>query len=144
MENMEKNTQEAERTFTQDEVNKIVQDRLSRERAKGENGDTVNADRSRELEERERQLQQREKEFQAKEIERYMTSNNYPVELLDIIKYTDLPSLEENLKKLADFGNTFTRSYEEKNGIFKAHFTKKLTSGGSTLYDPVGEAFKLR
>lgn len=143
MENMEKNTLDAERTFTQDEVNKIVQERLSRERAKVENGDTVSADRIHALEDREKQLQQREMEFQAKEIEHYMDSNGYPAELLDIIRYSDFKTLEENLNKLAEHRDTFSRAYEKKNGVQRAYFTKHIKSTGGSDYDPVGKAFKL-
>lgn len=78
-----------DRTFSQDDVNRIVGDRLAKEKAKT---DAALADR-------ESELVQRELMFEGKEI---LTEKKLPVELLDILRYTDKKTLEQSITKFEE------------------------------------------
>ncbi len=83
-------TQEMEKTFTQDEVNKIVSDRLSRDRAKN----------AADLAEREQELLSRELAMTAKE---KLAENGLPKDLANILKYSDEKTLDaaiDTIKRL--------------------------------------------
>lgn len=73
-----------EKTFTQEDVNKIVSDRLAREKAKGEAA----------LAEREQQLAQRELLFTAKE---RLAQMGLPAELLDVLNLSSQEAMEKAL-----------------------------------------------
>lgn len=72
-----------ERTFTQQEVDEIVKNRLARERKRAGSGEDTRSDRERSLDERELHLMARERLF----------DEGMPSELADILKYTDEESL---------------------------------------------------
>ena len=76
-----------ETTFTQDQVNKIVSDRLAREKAKSEAA----------LAEREQQLAQRELLLTAKE---KLTESGLPVELLDALNVSSPEAMEKAITTL--------------------------------------------
>ena len=76
-----------ETTFTQDQVNKIVSDRLAREKAKSEAA----------LAEREQQLAQRELLLTAKE---KFTESGLPVELLDALNVSSPEAMEKAITTL--------------------------------------------
>lgn len=76
------------KTFTQEEVNRIVQDRLARER-RG-TGQTI--------EERELDLTRRENRMKCAE---KLTEAGYPKELLDILDTSNAETFMENVGKLA-------------------------------------------
>lgn len=76
----------AQRTFTQEEVNKIVSERLKREQNKRVD--------SYEYETRLKELTERENKFSCKE---FVKSNGYSEELLEILDTSDV----ENFKKTA-------------------------------------------
>lgn len=73
-----------EKTFSQDDVNRIVGERLAKERAKGEAA----------LAEKEQQLAQRELLLTAKE---KLTENGLPVELVDALNVSSPEALEKAL-----------------------------------------------
>ena len=73
-----------ETTFTQEQVNKIVSDRLAREKVKSEAA----------LAEREQQLAQRELLLTAKE---KLTESGLPVELLDALNVSSPEAMEKSL-----------------------------------------------
>lgn len=85
MENMEHNvntqqgSQEPEKTFTQGEVNKIVQDRLARER------DSL----AKSFEKREAELKDKEALWNAKEL---LKEHNLPEQFLDVVKNAENPA----------------------------------------------------
>ena len=84
------------KTFTQEEVNRIVQDRLARDR-KSRNLDNdmepeSGTDRERSLEQRELHLMAREKLFE----------EGLPSQLADILKYSDEKSLEAAIKAIKE------------------------------------------
>lgn len=72
------------KTFSQDDVNRIVGERLAKEKAKGEAA----------LAEREQQLAQRELLLTAKE---KLTENGLPVELVDALNVSSPEALEKAL-----------------------------------------------
>lgn len=74
--------EEQGKTFSQEDVNRIVGERLAKEKAKNES----------DWQQREQDLQRRELQMTAKE---YLSEKNMPVELLDALNYTD----EETLQK---------------------------------------------
>ena len=73
-----------EKTFTQEQVNQIISDRLARDRTKGEAA----------LAEREQQLAQRELLLTARE---KLTENGLPVELVDALNVSSPEALEKAL-----------------------------------------------
>lgn len=73
-----------EKTFTQEQVNQIISDRLARDRAKGEAA----------LAEREQQLAQRELLLTARE---KLTESGLPVELVDALNVSSPEALEKAL-----------------------------------------------
>ncbi|HOO07131.1 MAG TPA: hypothetical protein PLH83_11700 [Ruminococcus sp.] len=85
----EDNDGKAERTFTQEEVNKIVSDRLAKERSKNE------ATKNSADEKRAAELTERENKLTCKE---YLLDKDYPLELLERLDTKD----PEEFKKSAD------------------------------------------
>lgn len=78
------------RTFTQDDVNRIVGERLAKEKAKTEQ----------ELSQREAELSKRELTLKAKEI---MMNRKMPIELLEAVNYTDEKTLNKSLDIIYDY-----------------------------------------
>ena len=78
------------KTFTQDEVNRIVSDRLKREHEK------MNEQPS-ETEQREKELLNRENKMSCKE---YIAENGYSSELLDLFNTDNVDEFKENISKL--------------------------------------------
>ena len=75
-----------EKTFTQDDVNRIVQERLAKEKAKN-GGDTDFA-------KREQELAQRELHMSAKEL---LSEKGLPVQLSDALNCTSKETLEKSI-----------------------------------------------
>lgn len=117
--------EQSEKLFSQDEVNRIVSDRLARDRR--ERGTQQEDPKEKALNERESRLDCRE----------YLTDKGYPAELLDILDTADA----EKFKAAAD---KLTALYGGNNG--KAHFvnpprfTAPASRGGAP--DPFADAFK--
>ena len=84
----EDNGTQAERTFTQEEVNKIISERLARERGKTEL--TPEEQKSKELDTRESRLDCKE----------FLINNNYPTELLDIIDASNTEEFKVKVEKV--------------------------------------------
>ena len=74
--------------FTQEEVNRIVSDRLARERAKSEPSP---------LDEREQAIKAREAKFDCRE---YIKSSGLPESLLDVFDTSDAETFKKNVEKL--------------------------------------------
>ena len=84
------NGKAAEKTFTQEEVNRIVSDRLARERTKAQQPTPVD--------EREQALALRENALNCREfIEK---NKNYPPELLDLLDTSDFEGFKSMAEKL--------------------------------------------
>lgn len=85
-EQQQQNSNTEGRTFTQDEVNRIVSERLNKEKGK------INADREAEYSKREEELDQRELRLHARET---LTERNMPNELLDVLNYSSKEELDK-------------------------------------------------
>lgn len=82
------------RTFTQEDVDRIVQDRLSRERKKFQPQEPDP------LEQREQELKQREMAFDIKEL---LNNEKYPAELADILQYSNMDEFKKQYEALKQF-----------------------------------------
>lgn len=112
--NTENNTQQGEnRTFTQDDVNRIVQDRLAKERGK----------RSDELAAKEAELCQREFKINATEA---LKSKGLPVELLDALNCKDMESFNKSVEIIGDYINQIKTEEEIKDN--RVRFTTPISS----------------
>lgn len=119
------------KSFTQEEVDRIVQDRLARERKKHQPSEPDP------LEEREQALAKREAAMGVKEL---LKTEGHPMELADILDYKDLDDFKKKYEALKEFlvnPNAPT-----------IQFTKRLNQGGSMYEDTADEklrkAMKLR
>lgn len=82
--------EEQGKTFSQEDVNRIVGERLAKEKAKNES----------DWQQREQDLQRRELQMTAKE---YLSEKNMPVELLDALNYTDEETLQKSVEIIEKF-----------------------------------------
>lgn len=78
------------KTFSQEDVNRIVGERLAKEKAKNES----------DWQQREQDLQKRELRMTAKE---YLNEKNIPVELLNALNYTDEETLQKSVEIIEKF-----------------------------------------
>lgn len=85
-----------ERTFSQDDVNRIVQERLAKEKAKGNN--------EAEFAKREQELAQRELLLNAKEV---LSEKSLPVQLLDALNCTDKETMEKSISIIETIFNEY-------------------------------------
>lgn len=97
-----------ERTFTQEDVNRILGERLAKEKAKT-NNDT-------DFSKREQELAQRELRLTAKES---LTEKNLPVQLLDALNCADKETMEKSISTIETIFNEY-----------KANATKQMTFRG--------------
>ncbi len=123
------NTETVEKTFTQDEVNRIVSERLARERDK----------RTVELDEREKTLRQRELAVIARE---KLEEAGLNKELCDVLRFDDETALDEAISKLRNIKG-FNAEKPEKSGQKKVIENKLPPVGDVDFPDPFREAFKL-
>ncbi len=115
-----------EKTFTQEEVNNIVQERLARERAKNEPTPA---------ELREKELTARENKMSCKE---YIAAQKYPSELLDLFDTADMEQFKGNVEKMKEL---FPRIFMSPGKIPIA--VRGCSLGGVTKPDPIAAAFRL-
>ena len=120
-----------QKTFTQDDVNRIVQERLAKERSKGNDNDELTK-RAAELDLRERKLTAREK----------LRENGLPDYLVDALNMnTDedfQKSMEAILKMKGETGNN------EPKPIKRGHLIGMVQSMGTKVDDPTRVAFGLK
>lgn len=114
-----------DKTFTQEELNRIVSKRLTEEKLKGE------AD----LSKREQELKQREFKFKAKEI---LTANNMPEGLMNAFNCSDEESLNRSIKMVKEYADECVKSKVEIRRVGTG-FTKSKEFGS----DPVRAAMGL-
>lgn len=109
-----------ERLFTQAEVDKIVTDRLNRERKKtaAESSETSITERETELSNRENALACRE----------YITSNNLPAALLEVLNTTSVDAFKACAEKIRPYFSaktpttrTFSSSPSLSGGVSKSN-----------------------
>lgn len=119
--------QGGERTFTQEEVNRIVADRLARERAKTEPSPA---------DEREQALKAREAKLDCRE---YLDAQGYPATLLDVLDSSDTAKFKASVEKLVKAFPALIGAQRPTFEGWKPGEGSKPRSGGP---DPIAEAFK--
>ena len=97
MDNMNNNPATGERTFTQEQVNAIVSERLNKEKQKGE---SALAEREKQFAEREQQLANREALIDLKD---KLKEKGLPAELLPVLNVQDKEALKTALDALDDY-----------------------------------------
>ena len=110
--------------FTQDEVNRIVSDRLARERAKAEPEDT-----------REAALKARENRLDCRE---FLSDKKYPVELLDILPTADVETFKGSVERLAEL----FRNMEYDGPTITVDLAGPLGGSSCSRPTPIADAFK--
>lgn len=122
------NADQAGKMFTQDEVNKIVSDRLARDREKRSAQQQEDA--------KESALKARESRLDCRE---YLSEKKYPAELLDVLDTSDVEKFKAAADKIqAMFG------LESKAARFadQRRFDDNRHPQGGFRIDPIAEAFK--
>lgn len=115
------------RTFTQEEVNRIVADRLARERAKAEPSPA---------DEREQALKARESKLDCRE---YLSGEKLPAELADILDTSDAEAFKANVKRLAGLFH----SGRPSGSVMRISTGGPLGDSGATgKGDAIADAFK--
>jgi hypothetical protein len=94
--------QDTEKVFTQADVNRIIGERLSRDKLRG----------SEEFERRETELAERELKFTAKQL---LSEKGLPTELAEILKLEDEKSVTEAIELLAKLMGTREKTETLKN-----------------------------
>lgn len=118
------------KTFTQEEVNRIVSDRLARDRER----------RTAELDEREKAVKARELAVIAVE---KLTAAGLPKEMAGVLKYDDEKTLEEAIEKISKiqgFDGGKRTSKDEGKKIFIPNPLPPQSPGYD--FDPVKNAFR--
>lgn len=95
--------QQEERTFTQEEVNEIVQKRLARERERAGAGT--------ETTDKERLLEERELKVMAKEV---LLNEGLPSSLADVLKFSDEKTLKEAIETIKNLEDKPQKAWAEK------------------------------
>ena len=109
--------------FTQEDVNRIVGERLARAKK-----DAGLADQEQALKAREARLDCRE----------YLVTHNHPAELLDILDSSDAEVFKANVEKIQKL---FGHASSTKSGAVTFDWTAPITGAG-TARDPIADAFK--
>jgi len=112
-----------EKTFTQEDVNRIVGERLAKEKAKN----SGEAD----LAKREQELAQRELHMSAKEL---LSEKGLPVQLFDALNCTDKEAMEKSIGTIEKIFN------EYKANATKQHIFKGFQPGASGKVSGAGAA----
>jgi hypothetical protein len=121
---------EQPKTFTQDEVNAIVSERLSREKAKLNN----------QFAEREAEITARENRLECKE---FLKLSGYPEKLIDIYNTEDAESFKNNVDKLMKtFPEITTASQLQKPTLDGFHPAQSGQGSPSMREDEEGKILK--
>lgn len=119
-------------TFTQEDVNRIVSERLAREREKA-------------AEERMKQdpIDQREKELAAREAavscKEYIAEKNYPAEMLELFDTSDADRFKTQADKMLEL---FPELDPKTPKVEIPKFTKETSGRPFKSPDPIAEAFR--
>ena len=119
--------QGGERTFTQEEVNRIVADRLARERAKAEPSPA---------DEREQALKAREAKLDCRE---YLDAQGYPAALLDVLDSSDTAKFKASVEKLV---KAFPALIGAQRPTFEGWKTGESRRSSGGCPDPIAAALK--
>lgn len=124
-------SQEGNKTFTQDEVNRIVSDRLNREKGK------INEEREATYSKREEELIKREFLLKAREI---LSEENLPSELIGALNCMD----EEAFLKSIDTIKKYISPTENKTQETRYKMVYTPNAGSVSIPDPVRKAMGLK
>lgn len=116
------------RTFTQDEVNRIVSERLAHEREK--------LQASAKDSEREKALAAREARLDCRE---YLDTKGYPAALLDVLDSSDTARFKASVEKLV---KAFPALIGAQRPTFEGWKPGESTRRGGAAPDPIAAAFK--
>lgn len=110
--NMENNNtaEQQEKTFTQEEVNRIIQERLARVKNKDSGTDPGEAEQGNELEERETSVTLRESRVECRE---FVAEKGYNKELLEILDTSDPEKFKSQVERLVELNGS-----QEKKKIY--------------------------
>ena len=132
--NVNNNPDNGAKTFTQDEVNRIVSERLARDRDA----------RKAELDEREKAVKARELAVMAAE---KLAAAGLPKDLSAVLKYDDEASLDAAITQLSNMKGFKDGNKEPKPGELKQVIENKLPKPyypyPDRKSDPIREAFRL-
>lgn len=117
------------KTFTQDDVNRIVQERLAKERGKG----------NEELEKRVAELDLRERKLNAVEA---LRKNGLPDYLVEALNISTDEAFKTSMDAIVKLKEETKGSASEPQPVGKIGFPGKIT-GGSVGSDPLRSAFGL-
>lgn len=147
-----KEEKQSEKTFTQDEVNKIVADRLAREQKLAEKREEeakklakMNAEeklkyeqeqREKQFAERERAIEVRELTAQAKEI---LSEKNLPLDLHTILNYKDADTVSESIKVVEKAIQVAVENKVEER--LKGHAPKVNTSTTKSAFERMQDKY---
>lgn len=123
--NTNPNPNAGEKTFTQEQVNAIISERLAKERAKGE---SAFAEKEQQFAERERQLANREALIDLKD---QLKEMGLPAELLPVLNVQDKAALTTALDAL----KAYIETEKEKNKHYKVFEPNVLKKGDPYGYD---------
>lgn len=131
-------TQEGEKTFTQDEVNRIVEKRLNRERSRLNGLLKEDDPREAALADRERAVAIKELQADAREA---LAAKGIPAEALELLNYTDKESCDKSMEAVKNLMDTVIGKTAEK--FIKGDAPPR--KGPSTLdeTDAIKAAFRL-
>ncbi len=123
-------TQQSEKTFTQEDVNRIVQERLAKERSKGTgNSDDEITKRAAELDQRERKIKAREE----------LSKNGLPDYLVDALNINTDEDLQKSMEAIIKMKG---ETGEQPHIVGKFSPIGNVGAAGSPN-DPIRKAFGL-
>lgn len=120
-----------EKTFTQEDVNRIVQERLAKEKAKN-NGDS-------DFVKREQELMQRELHMSAKEM---LSEKGLPIQLFDALNCKDEETLKKSISTIETIFNEY-KANATKSIQFKG-FQPAVSRAPQNAGDEVDENLEIR
>lgn len=120
------------KTFTQEDVNRIVSERLARER------DRAATERMKQdpTEQREKALAAREAAISCRE---YISEKGYPAVLVDVLDTADTDKFKASVEKLVELFPTIDPAIAAKTPIFTRPANPRPFGG---FGDPLAEAFR--
>lgn len=128
---METNSQDEEKTFTQEDVNRIVQERLKREKEKNTN-DSIDS-----LEEKENDLNKRELLLDCREA---LNENGLNSQFMKLFKGNSSEDLENFITIVKGITESFN---EESKRNMEIRFNPHVPPNGiEANFNPIKEAFK--
>lgn len=125
------------KTFTQEDVNRIVSERLAREREKA----LLTKDEPPKEDEREKALKAREAKLDCRD---YLDSKKYPVELMDVLDISNVEKFKATVEKLAEKFPDLVRDTSKDPVIIRGAIPHAAgpTSGRGIGFDSIANAFK--